>query len=199
MVNGSVTIRPYAYTGIIHETEDCFPCPRSVDALWLLGVQYVVVHLNNLTDPQRTEFLWRSTSPVGKVLDAFVLAQDFGNDRVYAIKGPVESGGLRDLIPPGAPILLGGPDHDPIAAKDEETGAVIGGGYMAALGWYLQDHPQYGDARLSFGQPIAAPPAAPPAYALLWVGQDPASLGYRPQDRLWANEFVVLYKAATGP
>ena len=127
-------------------------------------------------------------------------AQDFGNDRVYAIKGPVEVAGLRELIPPGAPILLGGPEQDPIAAKDAETGAVIGGGYMAAMGWYLQDHPLYGDARLSFGQPIAAPPAgAPPAYALLWVGQDPAPLGYRAQDRLWANEFVALYQAATGP
>jgi hypothetical protein len=199
MINGSVTIRPYAYTGMIHETEDCFPCPRSVDALWLLGVKYVVVHLDYLTDPQRTEFLWRSTSPVGKVLDSFVLAQDFGSDRIYEITGPVESGGLRDLIPPGVPILLGGPDHDPIAAKDVETGAVIGGGYMAALGWYLQDHPQYGDDRLSFGQPIAAPPATPPAYALLWVGQDPAGAGYRAQARVWANEFVVLYKAANAP
>ncbi len=200
MVNGSVTIRPYAYTALIGETEDCFPCPRSVDALWLLGVKYVVVHLDNLTAPQRTDFQWRSTSPVGKVLDSFVLVQDFGSDRVYEIKGPREEATLRDLIPPGAPILLGAPDHDPIAAKDAETGAAIGGGYMAALGWYLQDHPLVGDARLSFGQPLAAPtPGAPPAYALLWAGQDPVSLGYSPQHRLWANEFVALYQAATGP
>src|SRR5207253_8862769 len=68
MVNGSVTIRPYAYSAIIRETEDCFPCPRSLDALWLLGVKYVVVHLDYLTDAQRTEFLWRSTDPVATVV-----------------------------------------------------------------------------------------------------------------------------------
>ena len=62
-----------------------FPCPRSLDALWAMGVQYVVVHLENLSAPQRTDFLWRSTNPAGKVVDSFTLVQDFGNDKVYLL------------------------------------------------------------------------------------------------------------------
>ncbi|HMA37003.1 MAG TPA: hypothetical protein VKY74_21285 [Chloroflexia bacterium] len=196
LVNGSVTIRPYAYSALIRETEDCFPCPRSLDALSLLGVQYVVVHLDNLTAAQRTDFLWRSTAPAAKVVDTFLLVQDFGADRVYRVVSPRPVSEVQNQIPPGASILLDTPEHDPIKAGDEDH-VLIGGGYMATLGWYLRDHPLYGDARLTFGQPIGAvTPATRPDYALLWAGQDPTAAGYQPQDRVWANEFVVLYRRA---
>ena len=106
-VNGSTTIRPQAYSALVHETEDCFPCPRSLDALWALGVEYVVVHLDNLSGPQREEFLWRSTSPVAKVVDDFTLVQDFGSDRVYRLEP--RAIGSPDTIPENASLLLGDP------------------------------------------------------------------------------------------
>ena len=31
-------------------------------------------------------------------------------------------------------------------------------------------------------------------YALLWTNEDPNSEGYLPENRIWANEFVALYK-----
>ena len=75
----------------------------------------------------------------------------------------------------------------------------IGGGYMAALGYNLRDRPQIGDSRLSFGQPIAPFDINNlPDYALLWAGQDPNTMGYFEQDRVWANEFVALYKRGPG-
>src|SRR5207237_139523 len=118
MLNGSTTIRPTAYTAVVHETEDCFPCLRSLDALWVLGVKYVVVHVNHLIGPQREDFLWRISAPEGKVVDDFPLVKDFGSDKVYMLKPrPVEQ--LADVIPQGASILLANPEDDPIKAGDE--------------------------------------------------------------------------------
>jgi hypothetical protein len=193
LVNGSTTIRPYAYSALVHETEDCFPCPRSLDALWALGVEYVVVHLDQLSGPQREDFLWRTSHPEGGVLGDIELVQQFGPDQVYRIKGPRDVGQLAELIPEGASLLLAKPDLDPIKVGNSQS--FIGGGYVAALGHYLRSHPQYGDPRLSFGQKITEPnPDDLPEYALLWTRQDPLTAGYLPENRIWANDVVALYK-----
>lgn len=192
LLNGSTTVRPYSYSALVHETEDCFPCPRSLDTLWALGVEYVVVHLENLSGPQRTDFLWRTSAPEGKVLDDFVLVKDFGGDRVYKLK-PRSVGELAELIPPRASVLLAEPVRDPIRDGDESS--YIAGGYLAALGFHLQGRALYGDARLSFGEPIREPlPDFFPDYAILWTNQDPNSAGYLAENRIWANEIVSLYK-----
>lgn len=189
-VNGSTSIRPYAYSALVIETEDCFPCPRSLDAIWALGVEYVVVHLDNLSEPQRADFLWRATNPVAKVVSSFTLVEDFGADRVYKLQSR-EVGDLKSLIPPGASLLLADPEKDPLKG----TAGRIGGGYSAALGYMLRDRTLFGDRRLSFGQSIRAPvPSRLADYALLWAGQDPQDAGYAPGDKVWANEFVALYR-----
>lgn len=196
LVNGSTTIRPPAYSALVHETEDCFPCPRSLDALWALGVRYVVVHLDNLTDAQRTEFLWRATSPEAKVADDFSLVKEFGSDRVYELL-PRQLGQINDVIPPGASVLLADPQLDRIRVGNDQQ--FIGGGYVAALGWMLRDHPMYGDPGLAYGETVLEPDAeSPPDYAILWARQDPNTAGYLEQNRVWANEFVAVYKRGPG-
>jgi hypothetical protein len=195
-VNGSTTIRPYAYSALVNETEDCFPCPRSLDALWALGVEYVVAHLDSLSGPQRTDFLWRSTAPEGKVVGDFTLVKDFGSDRVYRLK-PRAVGALADLIPSGDSILLADPGDDPIKSGDQTS--YVGGGYVAALGYFLRAHPLYGDPRLGFGEAIGtSDPTNPPDYAVLWANQDPNTAGYLAQNRVWANDVVALYKRGPG-
>ncbi len=197
LVNGSATIRPYAYTALVHETEDCFPCPRSLDALWALGVEYVVVHLPDLSDPQRTDFIWRTTHAEGGVLDDFTLVKDFGSDRVYQIRSQRPVSELSALIPRGGTLLLADPSGDPI--KVGNSASFIGGGYIAALAYYLRDHPEYGDNRLGFGQPILEPPTSiAPDFALLWSRQDPGSVGYLDANRIWSNGIVTLYKRGPG-
>ena len=75
----------------------------------------------------------------------------------------------------------------------------IGGGYMATLGYFLRDHKLYGDPKLSFGEEISEPdPANPADYAILWAKQDPNEAGYLEQNRVWANEFVAVYKRGPG-
>jgi len=193
-INGSTTIRPYAYSGIVLETEDCFPCPRSLDALWMLDTEYVVSHLDNLSGPQQTDFLWRSTNPVAKVVDDFPIVQDFGSDKVYRLK-PRAVGQLKNVIPTGASILLGAPELDPIRSSD--PGTTVSGGYMAAVGYMLRDHPQYGDARLTFGQEIKPVDVENlPDYAILWANQDPTKVGYALENKIWSNEFIAIYKLA---
>jgi hypothetical protein len=194
-INGSTTIRPFAYSALVLETERCFPCPRSLGALRALGVEYVVAHLENLSGPQREEFQWRSTAPEGKVLPDFKLVQDFGSDRVYRLTGPRDAEALAAQLPPGAPLLLGNPEHDP-ARQGNET---VYGGYLAAIAYYLRDQPQYGDPRLSFGQPIlAASEGGAAQFALLWTGEDPAPYGYSVGQQAWSNEFVTLYRKQDG-
>ncbi|MDQ3928534.1 MAG: YfhO family protein [Chloroflexota bacterium] len=194
-VNGSTTIRPFAYSALVLETERCFPCPRSLGALKALGVEYVVAHLENLSGPQREEFEWRATAPEGKVVQDFELVQDFGSDRVYRLTGPDDAEELASQIPPGAPLLLGNPERDPGRENNES----VYGGYMAAVAFYLREHPQYGDPRLTFGQPIQ-PPAQVAAidFALLWTGEDPALYGFSASQKVWSNEFVTLYRKNSG-
>ncbi|MDQ6694675.1 MAG: hypothetical protein M3014_09685 [Chloroflexota bacterium] len=192
-INASTSIRPFAYSALVQETDNCFPCPRSLDALSLLGVEYVVVHLGNLSDPQRTDFLWRSTNPAGKVVNDFTLVQTFGDDRIYKLKLPREVAHIRDLIPRGASILLGDVAHDPDRVGD----ATVAGGYMAGVGYFLRDHPEYGDTVLSYGQEIKPySHSDAPTYAILWANQDPATVGFDTSNKLWANEHVALYRRA---
>lgn len=193
-INGSTTIKPFSYSALVRETEECFPCPRSLDALWAMDVQYVVVHLENLSAPQRTDFLWRATDPAGKVVGDFNLVTEFGNDRVYSL-APREIGWLKQLIDPGKSVLLADPGLDPTRGSDE----LVYGGYIATLGHMLRDRPLFGDARLSFGQQIDPPQEGNrPDFAILWADQDPATAGYRPEDRVWANEHIALYTLRTG-
>ena len=188
-VNGSTTIRPFSYSALVQETEKCFPCPRSLDALSALGVEYVVAHLENLSGPQMTDFEWRSTNSAAKVVDSFTLVQDFGSDRVYRLE-PRAVGRLNDLIPRGASLLLADPADDP----ERQEGELVYGGYVAALGFMLRDRVQFSaDTRVSYSQPVSLfDPQKPPEYALLWSGQDPTKLGYA-ASKLWENEFVALY------
>jgi hypothetical protein len=157
-----------------------------------MGVQYVIVHLQNLSGPQRTDFEWRATSPDAKVLADFALVKDFGSDRVYEVKGPDDIDTLKDLIPPSEPVLLADPGLDP----ERKTGALVYSGYLATVGWFLRDRPLFGDSRLSFGQTIEeVDPARLPPYAVLWANEDPARAGYSGASRLWSNEFIALYRA----
>ncbi len=192
-INGSLTIRPFSYSAVVRETEDCFPCVRSVDTLWALDTRYVVAHIEYLSAPQRTDFLWRTSHVEGGVLDSFTQVNEFGDDRVYTIKSPSRLEQLKGLIPPGASLLLAEPLNDPIRVGK------IGGGYVAALGYYLREgHRQYGDPSLSFGQSILPfDPNSRPDYAILWARQDPATAGYLPQYKVWSNDIVTLY--ARGP
>ena len=196
MVNASTTIRPFSYSAVVLETERCFPCPRSIDALKALGVEYVTVHLDNLSGPQREDFEWRSTDPAGKVLDKFQLVEEFGSDRVYRLTGPPDAEQIAAQLPPGASLRLADIEGDP-ARQNEEN---VAGGYMAAVAFYLRDHPQYGNSRLSFGQTIqAVQPGVVADYALLWTGEDPAKYGFSGAESVWSNEFVTLYrKSAAG-
>ncbi|HET9494760.1 MAG TPA: hypothetical protein VFR15_11060 [Chloroflexia bacterium] len=191
-INASTTIRPYAYSAVVLETEDCFPCPRSLDVLYALDVEYVLVHLENLSGPQRTDFDWRSTDPVAKVVDDFILAQDFGADRIYRL-APRQVTELEQVIPRGASVLLASPRTDPITGGDPSVR--VSGGYPAALGYMLDGRTQYGDARLAMGQEIRPlDPANPPEYAILWTREDPADYGYAGAPAVWSNEHVTVYR-----
>jgi hypothetical protein len=191
-INASTTIRPFAYSAIVLETEDCFPCPRSLDVLSALDVEYVLVHLENLSGPQRTDFEWRSTNPAGKVVGDFNVVQDFGTDRIYRL-APRQISELAQVIPRGASVLLPDPETDPITGGDPSVR--VSGGYGAALGHMLDGRPQYGDSRLTTGQEIRPfDRANPPEYAILWTGEDPAGYGYAGAQVVWANEHVTVYK-----
>lgn len=196
MINASTSIRPFAYSAVVLETEDCFPCPRSLDVLRMMDVKYVVVHLANLSDPQRTDFEWRSTNPVAKVVDSFLKVAEFGSDRVYEL-APREITDLAGVIPAGASVVLGSPEDDPIISGNDS--ALVSGGYMAALGWLLRDHPLYGDHRLSLGQtinPISG--ISQPDVAVLWTADDPAKYNFTSADKIWSNEFVSVYSRSPG-
>lgn len=196
MINASTSIRPFAYSAVVLETEDCFPCPRSLDVMRMLDVQYVVVHLANLSDPQRTDFEWRSTNPAGKVVDDFRMVADFGSDRIYELE-PRAVSDVGSVIPKGASIVFGSPDNDPIISGN--SSALVSGGYMAALGWLLRDHPLYGDHRLSLGQTIKpASEIKSPDVAILWAADDPSQYGFSSADKLWSNEFVTIYGKSAG-
>ncbi len=185
--NGAVTLRPAAWTALTQEVENCFPCPRGLDALWALGVDIAVVHLDNLRPAQETDFLWRSTAgrAAGLYPDEFVPVAAFGRDQVYRIarNGPNPLANLRTHVRPGATLALGDAAADP-----EHTGV-----YVAALGYWLRDLREFGDPAWSFGQPVAPLRPGGYDYALLYPGEDPAPYGFTAADVLWHNDYVILY------
>ena len=186
--NGATTVRPQAWVGLTAEMDACFPCPRSLDILWALGVPLAAVHLEHLSGAQAQEFDWRSTAGLAAGLypDEFVRVADFGANRVYRIArhGPNPVANLRDHLRPGATLALGAATADP-----QRTGA-----YIDALAYWLRDWPQVGASARSFGQAITPRlPATRTDYALLYTGEDPASYGFAADAALWHNEQVVLY------
>lgn len=185
--NAALTVRPNAWTALTAEMETCFPCPRSLDILWALGVSLAVVHQEHLSGPQQQDFAWRSTAgrDAGLYPDEFVRVAAFGADEVYRIArhGLHPLTELRGYLRPGATLALGAPAADP-----GTTGA-----YLAALGYWLRDWPEFGDPAWGFGQPLAPRPAGGTDYALLYAGEDPAPYGFAAGDALWRNEQVVLY------
>jgi hypothetical protein len=187
MPNAALTVRPTAWTALNDELENCFPCPRSLDVLWALGVILATVHLENLSGAQQVEFAWRSTAgrAAGLYPGEFVQVADFGENKVYRIArlGPQAPAALRALVRPGASLVLGDPKAD-----GGGTGA-----YIDALAYYLRDLREFGDPDRSFGQPIAPRGAGPYDYALLYTRENPAAYGFTPADALWHNDFVVLY------
>jgi hypothetical protein len=186
-VNGAMTVRPKAWVALTEEMEHCFPCPRSLDVLWALGVNLATVHLENLSGALQVEFAWRSTAgrAAGLYPGEFVQVADFGENKVYRIArlGPQAPAALRALVRPGASLVLGDPKAD-----GGGTGA-----YIDALAYYLRDLREFGDPDRSFGQPIAPRGAGPYDYALLYTRENPAAYGFTPADALWHNDFVVLY------
>ena len=54
--NGAMTVRPTAWTGLTMELENCFPCPRSLDVLWALGVHLAVGPSGEPDGPQQQDF-----------------------------------------------------------------------------------------------------------------------------------------------
>jgi hypothetical protein len=187
LVNGDYTLKPSAYSAMQLETEQCFPCPRSLDALWALGTQRVVVHLDSLTGPQQEEFLWRADPAnipaTGLNTGEFRLVQDFNEVKVYEL-GPRPLAALRDHLPGDLPIVLGDKAGDPARL----------GAYTAALGWWLRDHLQFGDPAFSYGQVVSDWTQGMRAgAAILYSGQDPVPYGFNPAEAVWHNEHVVLY------
>ena len=188
--NGAMTVRPPAWTALTAELEKAscfFPCPRSLDVLWALGVPLAAVHLDNLSPAQRQDFLWRSTAgrDAGLYPGEFVKVADFGADAVYRIdrRGPHPLSELRQFVRPGARLVLGKAEADP-----EKTGA-----YVDALAYWLRDLREYGDPERSFGQAITAPAGTDYDYALLYPGEDPAPYGFTPDEVRWHNDYVLLY------
>jgi hypothetical protein len=185
--NGAMTVRPTAWTGLTMELENCFPCPRSLDVLWALGVQLAVVHRENLTGPQQQDFAWRSTAgrAAGLYPGEFTPVADFGQTTVFRVAraGPNPLANLRAHVRPGATLGLALPADDP-----ERTGA-----YIDALAYWLRDLRQFGDPDRGFGQPIAPLRPGGYDYALLYRGQDPAPYGFAPADARWQNDYVTLY------
>ncbi|HUS14689.1 MAG TPA: hypothetical protein VM536_06680 [Chloroflexia bacterium] len=187
--NGAMTVRPLAWTALTEEMETCFPCPRSLDILWALGVPLAAVHLENLSGAQQQDFAWRSTAglPAGLYPGEFTPLPDadFGDTKVFRIAraGPHPLAELRGLLRPGATLALGAANADPWRS----------GAYLDALGYWLRDWPQTGDPDRSFGQVIAPRGGAPADYALLYTGEAPAPYGFTATDARWHNEHVVLY------
>ncbi len=186
--NGARTVRPKAWVALTEEMESCFPCPRSLDSLWALGVPLAAIHREHLSGAQAQEFDWRSTAGLAAGLypAEFVRVADFGANRVYRIarRGPNPPANLRDHLRPGTTLALGAAAADP-----NRTGA-----YIDALAYWLRDWRQYGESDRSFGQTIAPRlPTTRTDYALLYVGEDPATYGFAASDARWHNEQVVLY------
>ncbi|HVA23407.1 MAG TPA: hypothetical protein VMW62_03365 [Chloroflexota bacterium] len=89
------------------------------------------------------------------------------------------------LIPPGVPVFM--TESPPLRPE-----------IASPLAFFLRSHPLYGRIK-TFESELNNPPPAGvvPDYGVLAASEDPADRGYLPQDLVWSNSEVKLYKRST--
>src|SRR5207249_1467084 len=89
---------------------------------------------------------------------------------------------MADRIPAGASVIVS--QTPPLKAQ-----------VASAVAFYLRDHPLYGQIETLESYLDNPPPAGKvPDYGVLAPGEDPLDRGYEPQDLVWSNADVKLYR-----
>ena len=179
MLNGSINILPPGYEGLYNEVRG-FPDERSLDVAEGLGVKFLLVHRDNpALSAANRDSLAKQAGPNGR-LEA---VKEFGSDVIYRLKpsGGFES--LQKLIPPGASVLLG----DDTNGKSFYTTGITGllGNNRAYFSTYQTVYNRQ-------VQPIL--PNRVYDFAIFYRSTPPTSYGYLPNDLIWQNEVVQVYR-----
>jgi hypothetical protein len=89
---------------------------------------------------------------------------------------------MADRIPAGASVFVS--QTPPLKAQ-----------VVSAVSFFLRDHPLYGQIDTLESHLDNPPPAGQvPDYGVLAPGEDPLDRGYEPQDLVWSNADVKLYR-----
>ncbi|MGN6757801.1 MAG: hypothetical protein ACTHMJ_15580 [Thermomicrobiales bacterium] len=178
-MNGSANVLPKGYKALYYELRDGLT-PRGIAILQGLGVNYVVVHYDEL-DPAvaaQTRALLQGGS------DQAHEDATFGDDAVYGLVPNQRFQRLRQLIPRDATIYL---------SREDPTGA-----YGGMLGRVLRDNRIYTRVRVEYGQDYAGvpQPGAQYDYAILYRAEDPAAAGFANATVVWEDDVVRVYERA---
>lgn len=105
-----------------------------------LGIEYIVVHHDNLTDrlSARTRRFFEAET------DSAIEVAAFGDDIVYRLAPAPRFARLREAIPRDASIYLA-------QEEPQET-------YIGMIGWVLRDNPLHARIPTEFGQRVLGPP-----------------------------------------
>ncbi len=88
---------------------------------------------------------------------------------------------LRSVLPAGAPVYVTGR-----SGFDPRLGAMVG--------YFLLDNPVVGSLKSAYGKVQSARPDEPYQYLLFQNGERPEESGLGPQDVVWRNDLVTLYR-----
>ena len=179
LVNGNATVLPKGYKSLVLEMRD-LSSPRAMALLQGLGITHIVIHYDQL---QQTNAARLHELLANRDTELALVAQ-FPDTEVYRVAPTARFTQLRAAIPSGATVALS--RDDPMKT----------GGYMAMIGYVLRDHPLYANLRVDFGQNYRGPVRPDTRYdcAVLFVQEDPATLGFTTSDLVWQDDITRVYR-----
>lgn len=179
IVNGNANVLPKGYKALVFDMRR-FPSERSIALLQGLGITHVIVHYDQMGEPERAALVHQLSAGV----DGLTPAAEFDSTTVYVVTHSVHLAELPALIAPGATVHLS--RGDPLG-----TGA-----YMGMIGYLLRDHPLYARLRVDFGQEYIDDPGHTVRYdyGIFYRHENPASTGFENADLIWEDGVVRVYR-----
>lgn len=183
ILNGSDGVVPKAYRALASELQPG-PTARSLSILQGLGVDYLVVHYDDVRLEQGRKIAEETWASLASATDQVRQIADFGDTVVYQLLPAERFAALRAAVPRDATVYLS--REDPF------------GTYGAMLAWVLR-----GDSteirtrvRVRFGGAYAGPPdpEARYDYAILYRQEDPANVGFAGATVVWEDDVVRVYR-----
>ena len=182
-VNGEAGYTPPVYSDLVAATQpDRLLSSQTLAALQGMGVRWLVWHLNDESMPLDSA-QWQKLQPQLDNSPLLKLAYNSPTDRVYELAPDPWMTRLSQMLPAHEGLYISDfRRQQPLLTELTET--IL----------ERNQHPLYGNDRAGYRFLPPAPTGLPVAYGLFAANEDPSLYGFSPDEVVWSNTWLKLYK-----